>query len=130
MATDWPRFGGVPGDVVKGGVGISGLYDLEAIRLSYLNATLGLTPETARRASPVHLAPGAGAGPLLLPVGGLEGPEYHRQTADLATAWRRRGRAVEPMDMSGLDHFSIVDQLLRPDTPLARAIHRQMGLAA
>src|SRR6185295_14458485 len=71
MSTDWSAFAGLPADVVKAGCGISGLYDLEPIRLSYLNETLGLTMETARRNSPVHLVP-ASAGPLLLPVGALE----------------------------------------------------------
>jgi arylformamidase len=127
MATDWPAFG-VPRSVIKGGCGISGLYDLEPIHLSYLNETLGLTPESARRNSPVHLAP-TGPAPLLLPVGGLEGPEYHRQTDDLAAAWRRHGSLCEVMDMPGIHHFSIVGELESPDSNLARAILRQMNLA-
>jgi arylformamidase len=129
MSTDWARFGGLPADVVKAGCGISGLYDLEPIRLSYLNDTLGLTVETARRNSPVHVVPAAAGGPLLLAVGGLEGDEYHRQTESLAAAWRRRGLAAEVMDMAGHDHFSIVTELEDPGTPLSRAILRQMGLS-
>ena len=124
MSTDWPRFAGLPSGVVKAGSGISGLYDLEPIRLSYLNETLGLTAETARRNSPVHVVPEA-AGPLLLAVGALEGDEYHRQTETLAAAWRRRGHAVEVMDMAGHDHFSIVTELGDPDAPLSRAIRGQ-----
>jgi arylformamidase len=128
MSTDWARFGGLPADVVKAGSGISGLYDLEPIRLSYLNDTLGLTVETARRNSPVHVVPAAAGGPLLLAVGGLEGDEYHRQTESLAAAWRRRGLTAEVMDMPGHDHFSIITELGSPGTPLSRAILRQMGL--
>jgi arylformamidase len=127
MATDWSAFAGLPPDAIKGGCGISGLYDLEPIRLSYLNQDLKLTPEQARRLSPVHLAPQT-SGSLLLPVGGLEGTEYHRQTEELATAWRRRGLACEVMDMPGLNHFSIVEQLGDPASELARAVLRQMGL--
>jgi len=130
MSTDWGRFAGLPGDVVKAGCGISGLYDLEPIRLSYLNETLGLTAEMARRNSPVHLVPAVAAGPLLLPVGALEGHEYHRQTESLAAAWRRRGLAAEVLDMAGHDHFSIIAELGDAETPLSRAILRQMGLAA
>src|SRR5438874_1988862 len=48
LATDWPQFG-VPADVVKAGCAVSGLYDLEPIRLCYLNDVLGLTLESARR---------------------------------------------------------------------------------
>ncbi|MBI3455311.1 MAG: alpha/beta hydrolase [Candidatus Rokubacteria bacterium] len=127
MATDWPAFAGLAADLVKGGCGISGLYDLEPIRLSYLNETLRLTPEVARRHSPVRLAPACRA-PLLLPVGALEGPEYHRQTAELAAAWRQRGVLSEVMDMAGHHHFSIITQLEDPASELSRAILRQMGL--
>jgi arylformamidase len=126
MSTDWARFAGLPPDVVKAGCGISGLYDLEPIRLCYLNETLGLTAEMARRNSPVHLVPAA-AGTLLCPVGALEGDEYHRQTESLAAAWRRRGLTAEVMDMAGHDHLSIVTELGDPRTTLSRAILRQMG---
>ena len=53
MATDWKIFG-VPAHVIKGGTGISGLYDLEPIRLCYLNDVMKLSPADARRNSPVR----------------------------------------------------------------------------
>jgi arylformamidase len=123
MSTDWGRFAGLSSDVVKAGCGISGLYDLEPIRLCYLNQTLGLSMEAARRNSPVHCVP-ATAGRLLLPLGAKEGDEYHRQTESLAAAWRRRGLNVEIMDMADHDHFSIIMELGDPGTPLSRAIQR------
>jgi arylformamidase len=125
MSTDWGRFAGLSPDVVKAGCGISGLYDLEPIRLCYLNRTLGLSMEAARRNSPVHCVP-ATAGRLLLPLGAKEGDEYHRQTESLAAAWRRRGLDVEIMDMADHDHFSIIMELGDPGTPLSRAIQRQI----
>ena len=127
LATDWAQFG-VPADVVKAGCAVSGLYDLEPIRLCYLNDVLGLTPESARRNSPVHLKP-TGRAPLVLAVGAAEGPEYHRQTNDLAAAWRALGAPVDIVDAAGLDHFSVVAELERPDSALARVIRRQMALA-
>lgn len=128
MATDWRAFAGLPADLVRGGSAVSGLYDLEPIRLCYLNDTLKLGPDEARRNSPVELAPGRAA-PLLLAVGGLEGPEYHRQTDDLARAWRARGVTCTVMDMPGLDHFSIIAQLNDRASKLSRAIRGQMRLA-
>ena len=128
MATEWSMFElGLPADLVKGGCGISGLYDLEPIRLCYLNDDLELTPEAAERNSPVRLARHA-KGPLLLPVGGLEGPEYLRQSETLAEHWRDQGAAPEVMVMAGQDHFSIAAQLETTDSELSRAIQRQMGL--
>jgi arylformamidase len=126
MATDWSAFG-APADVVKGGCGISGLYDLEPIRLCYLNDILKLSEDDARRNSPV-LLPAPRAGSLMLAVGDLEGPEYHRQTDDLATAWRKQGFNSEVMRMPGDDHFSIAAKLGDPASALSRAILRQMGV--
>jgi arylformamidase len=127
LATSWAELD-APADVVKAGCAISGLYDLEPIRLCYLNEVLKLTPEVARRNSPVHLAPTRPT-PLILAVGGAEGAEYHRQTDDLAAAWRAHGVPVEVMDLAGHDHFSIVAELESPFSPLARAIQGRMGLA-
>jgi arylformamidase len=126
LATDWTQFG-APADVVKAGCAISGLYDLEPIRLCYLNDVLALSPEAAQRNSPVLLKP-RGRAALALTVGADEGPEYHRQQDDLAAAWRAHGAPVDIVDAPGFDHFSIIAQLERPDSALARMIRRQMGL--
>ncbi len=127
LATDWREFG-APADAIKAGCAISGLFDLEPIRLCYLNDVLALTPETARRNSPVHLKP-VGRTPLTLTFGAEEGAEYRRQTEDLGAAWRAHGTPIEILDAPGLNHFNIVSELERPDTPLARTIRTQMGLA-
>jgi arylformamidase len=126
LATEWRELG-APGGIVKAGCGISGLYDMEPIRLCYLNDVLALTPDSARRNSPVHLKP-IGRVPLVLTVGAHEGPEYHRQTNDLAAAWRAHGTPVDVVDAAGHDHFSIVAELERPDTALARTSRKQIGL--
>jgi arylformamidase len=124
MATDWAALGR-PADTIKGGVAISGLYDLEPIRLCYLNDVLGLTPDVARRNSPVTL-PRPRTGALVLALGGDEGPEYHRQTDELAAAWGVKTPDV--LDMKGHNHFSIISEMENPFSPLARAIQNQMEL--
>lgn len=126
MCTDWPAFEpGLPADLVKGGCAISGLYDLEPIRLSYLNAEVGLDPETARRNSPLHLAPRSEA-PFMLSVGGGESDEFHRQTKEFAAHWRRSGRPLEVIMPPGLDHFAIVEAFADAESALAQALQRQM----
>jgi len=125
MATDWAAFAGLPPDLVKAGVGISGLYDLEPIRLCYLNEVLALTPDEARAHSPIHLTP-KHAAPLLLPLGAREGAEYHRQSEAMAAAWRGHGGDCEILDLPDHDHFSIVGELNDRDTPLARALRARV----
>src|SRR5437879_9668631 len=127
MSTDWKAFGGLPADVVKAGCAISGLYDLEPIRLSYLNAVLQLTPEAARRNSPVHCPPPRSS-PLLLALGGLEGAEYHRQSETLAATWHSRKLPCQVVGMPKHDHFSIVAGLAAPASTLSRLLLRPPAL--
>ena len=126
LATEWSQLGAPP-DVMKAGCAISGLFDLEPIRLCYLNDVLALSAESAQRNSPVLLKPTAHV-PLVLALGADEGPEYHRQTNAIAAAWRAHGTPIEIIDAAGHDHFSIICELERPDTTLARAIRKQIGL--
>ena len=120
MATDWTA-AGLPADTVKVGVGISGLYDLEPIRLCYLNDVLQLSPAEARAHSPILLAP-KHAGRLVLPLGAREGPEYLRQSQEMAAAWRAHGGRAEVHEMADHDHFSIVWELNDRESALARLV--------
>ena len=126
LATEWSQFG-APADVVKAGCAISGLFDLEPIRLCYLNDVLALSPESSQRNSPVRLKPNSRV-PLVLALGADEGPEYHRQTNALAAAWRAHGTPISIIDAAAHDHFSIICELEQPGTALARAIRKQIRL--
>lgn len=113
----------LPHGAVRGAALISGLYDLEPIRLSYLNGELGLDAAAARRNSPVHAAPSVRC-PILLAVGGRESPEFQRQQASFANAWRESCMRMETVISEDDDHFSIVGHLGKPDSALFRAIAR------
>ena len=67
------------------------------------------------------------SGPLLLTVGGLEGPEFHRQAEELAAVWRSRRLPCQTLDMPGLHHFSILSELEDCGSTLSRLLLRQMG---
>jgi arylformamidase len=75
--------------LVAGGLCISGLFDLEPIRLCYLNEKLGIDREEARRNSPLLNLP-ARAAKLIIAYGSGELPELKRQSREFAVAWRAR----------------------------------------
>jgi arylformamidase len=108
---------------VAGGIAISGLFDLEPIRLSYLNDKLGLDAAEAERNSPIHHLPARSA-PLIVAVGLDELPELIRQSDEFAGAWRRRGLPGEYLPLERHDHFSIVEELARPDGRLLAALRK------
>src|SRR5258708_17496233 len=78
----------VPG--VKGGVAISGLFDLEPIRLSYLNDAVRMDEAEARRNSPIHHLPAKSA-PLVLAGAGDELPDLRRHAEEYYAAWTKSG---------------------------------------
>lgn len=126
LATNWPAFGdGLPADLVKGACAISGLFELEPIRLTYLNDTLKMSPEVAARNSPALLDYPRSA-PLFLVVGDDESVEYHRQSDDMAARWRGLGHRCEHIVPEGLDHFAIVDTLIDPAADLTRRLLAEM----
>ena len=98
---------------VKGGVAISGIYDLEPIRASYLNVKLGLDEAMSRRNSPMMQAGGAPK-PLSLVVGSAELPLLRRQTADFAGHRAKFGLPVTYEEIPGANHFTIMEELLSP----------------
>ena len=125
LATDWGEFG-LDHNPVRGACAISGLYDLEPIRLCYLNDVLGLDAATATRNSPLQHLPRQ-APPLILSVGTSETPEFLRQQADFVAAWRAAGLALEVADQPGDHHFAVVERLGQPQSPLHRAVMRQIS---
>jgi arylformamidase len=98
---------------VKGGVAISGIYDLEPIRHSYLNEKLGLDEAMSHRNSPMMQATGA-MKPLALTVGSGELPLLRSQTADFAGHRAKYGLPVSYEEIPGADHFTIMNEMLAP----------------
>jgi arylformamidase len=115
MALSHPR--------VKAGVGISGIYDLEPIRHSYLDAKLGLDEAMSRRNSPMMQSGGA-MKPLSLVVGGAELPLLRKQTADFAGHRARFGLPVTYEEIPGADHFTIMDELVSPSGRITTLIRQ------
>ena len=111
---------------VRGGIAISGIYDLEPIRLNYLNEKLGLDVAEAERNSPVrHLPPAAGE--LVVAYGSRELPELCRQSIEYARAWTERGLPGHLLPVDSADHFTILDSLARAEGALTRALLALLG---
>jgi len=98
---------------VRGGMAISGIYDLEPIRHSYLNVKLGLDEAASRRNSPMMQA-GGPMKPLSLVVGSAELPLLRKQTADFAAHRATYGLPVTYEEIAGADHFSIMTEIASP----------------
>jgi len=127
MAAQWPVFDpGLPRDLFKGALAISGVYDLRPlVDVDFLSADLRLDEASALKVSPAFLPPATRA-PVFTCVGGLESSEFKRQNALLAQRWRSAVAADVPMP--GRHHFSVVDELANPASALFAGAKRMMKL--
>lgn len=98
---------------IKAGLLISGVYDLEPIRHSYLNAKLGLDEATSRRNSPV-VHPGGVNKPLIIVAGSGELPLLRKQSADFAAHRALHGLPVVYEEIPGANHFTMLNELASP----------------
>ncbi len=113
--------------LVRGGVAISGLYDLEPIRLTYLQETLHLTAAEVQAFSPERHLP-AKAAPLLIAYGAAESEEFVRHATHYGRLLRGRGVAVETRALAGHDHMSVCAALAERSSEPTQLILGQMGL--
>ena len=117
LAALWPVFAAdLPPTLVKGGLAISGIYDLAPlVHAPFLNSDLRLDERRARALSPVQLPPATSA-PLITAVGALESGEFRRQTALIGHAWK--SVFVRDVPMPRANHLSVVDELANPGSLL------------
>ena len=128
MATDWSEFGAdLPRDLVKGGVSVSGVFDLEPLLNTTINIKVGMDAETARRNSPLFMEPACDA-PLALLWGDKETDAFRLQSEAMAVAWGAKGVETVAEAISGANHFTVLTGMEDPAHPATRAILQQLGL--
>src|SRR2546422_3312889 len=127
MSALWPVFDArLPKDLWKGGLAISGLYDLRPLpHIDFLQPDLRLDEASALRLSPAFLPP-ATRSPVMTCVGGDESSEFHRQNALLGERWR--AAFAGDIAMPGTHHFSVVDGLANQSSALFQGACRLMKL--
>jgi arylformamidase len=114
-------------ELIKGSCAISGLFDLEPIRHTFLNVDLRLEEDMSRRNSPTMAVKPTDT-PLILSVGALESDEFHRQTHIFRDAWTAAGNRSILVEAPDRNHYSVLDDFADAARPLAAATLRQMGL--
>jgi arylformamidase len=111
---------------VAGCVLLSGMYDLEPVRHTYVNDALQLDAERAWELSPVHhLA--SSLPPVVIARGGNETEEYQRQYDEMTTALQAHSKRVVPVVEPARNHFDLPYDLVAARTDLGDAVLGQLG---
>ena len=120
LTTDWARDFSLPTDIVKGGLCISGMYDLTPVRLSARNAYVKFDDATVAALSPIrHL--GRLQAPLIVAYGTCVTPEFQRQNREFAAAVKTAGKEVQLLVGEHYNHFELPETLGNPHGLLGRA---------
>ena len=129
LVTDWQKDHALPADTVKGGLCMSGMYDMKAVRLSKRSSYVKFTDEmeqamsSQRHLSLLHA-------PIVVTYGTNETPEFQRQNRDFAAAVKAAGKPVELIEAANFNHFEMAESLGNPYGPNGRAALALMKLSA
>mgnify|MGYP003677503162 CR=1 FL=1 len=111
MATDWEGTFGLPNQLIRGALCISGLYDLRPFPWSWLQPKLQLSGRDVQEFSPLWL-PCHVPAPIKLVAGGRESEEFERQMSSYAEHLSQQGQTVTQQLLPDVDHFSILEHYL------------------
>lgn len=128
LVTDWQSEFGLPNDMVKGGLCMSGMYDMKPVRLSKRGNYVKFTDEmeeamsSQRHIDLVHA-------PIIVTYGTYETPEFQRQNRDFAAALKAARKAVELIEAANYGHFDMMESIGNPYGPNGRAALAMMKLS-
>jgi arylformamidase len=128
LVTDWEKDFGLPPDFIKGGLCMSGMYDMKPVRLSKRSSYVKFTDEMEQALSSQRHLDKLNA-PVIVAYGTLETPEFQRQSRDFAAAVKAAGKPVQLLVAEGYNHFEIPETLASPYGLLGRAVLAQMNLS-
>jgi arylformamidase len=128
LVTDWQKEFGLPPDMVKGALCMSGLYDMKPVRISKRSSYIKFTDEMEQTMSSLRYLNLLRA-PVIVTHGTNETPEFQRQTRDFAAAVKTAGKPVELIVALDYNHFEMGESLSNPYGPNGRAALALMKLA-
>lgn len=126
LHTDWAGEYGLPADVIKGGIAISGVFDLRPLPFTLFAPALQLTHRVIEGQSPQLLEGPLGA-PLLVTWGGGETAEFARQSTDYLAKLEAAGANVRGLALGDADHFEAVMGLNDAGSELTSELVRMTG---
>jgi arylformamidase len=127
LVTDWKKDFGLPYTIVKGGVCMSGMYDLKPVRLSKRSKYVKFTDameeamSSQRHIDLVHAR-------VVVSYGTYETPEFKRQAREFAAAIKAAGKPVELIEATNYSHFDMGESVGNPYGPNGRAALAMMKL--
>jgi arylformamidase len=128
LVTDWEKEFGLPNDAIKGGLCMSGMYDMKPVRISKRSSYVKFTDamedamSTQRHLNMLRT-------PVIATHGTDETPEFQRQNRDFIAAVKAKGLPAELVVAQHYNHFEMGESLGNPYGPNGRAALAMMKLS-
>ncbi|OJY68061.1 MULTISPECIES: alpha/beta hydrolase [unclassified Rhizobium] len=126
LAGGWHQDFGVPENLVKSALPMSGLFELAPLAASFPQEWLSLDEQQIDSLSPIRHLPRRGC-PVLVAWAEKEAPGFKRQSAAFAEAWKDLGHPVQTLEVPERNHFDILMELRNEETALSQALLTMVG---
>ena len=120
LVAGWQGAYELPDDVISGAVLLSGIYDLEPLMGTYIDAALRLTDADIAALSPLRLKPGRPV-KTIVAWGDNETAEFKRQSRSFVSKLVSSGFLVSGFEVTGANHFDIAFRLADRESVLGQA---------
>jgi arylformamidase len=128
LTTDWAKKSGLPRDVIRGALLVSGMYDLKGPRLSSRSSYVKFDDATEEALSPQRHIDRLNT-PVIAAYASRDSPEFQRQSREFAASVKAAGKPVELIRGENYNHFEFMETFASPTGVLGQAALRQMELA-
>ncbi len=125
--SDWQKEFGLPPDIIKGGLCMSGMYEMKPVALSarrnYVKFTDAMEDSMSaiRHIDQLH-------SPITVTYGTFETPDFQRQSREFAAAVKAAGKPVQLIEAPNYAHLEMCESLGNPYGANGRAALEMMKL--
>ncbi|MDH6229790.1 arylformamidase [Mesorhizobium soli] len=121
LSGGWHDVFGIPENVIRGAMPISGLFHLAPIAKSFVQGWIKLDDGMVERLSPAANMPRVGC-PIVVAYAGGEPAGFKRQSMEYDRLWRAAGFPSQLIETKGRNHFDVLLDLASEDTELSRML--------
>lgn len=126
LQTPWAQDYGLPQDPLAAALLVSGIYDIEPLRYSFLQPQIRLDDGIISRNCPAFSVRRCST-PIWVNWGGNEAPEFARQARLFHAAWLAAGNSAEISTLPGCDHYQAIHGFESPQHALCQWLARRSG---
>ena len=127
LVTDWQKEFGLPPNIIKGGLCMSGMYEMKPVALSARRNYVKFTDAMEDSMSAIRHIDQLHA-PVTVTCGTFETPDFQRQSREFAAAVKAAGKPVQLIEAPNYAHLEMCESLGNPYGANGRAALEMMKL--